>query len=474
MPKKVTTEDFIKRAKEVHGDRYDYSESVYVNSREKVTIICPDHGPFKQRPSHHTNGSGCPACGDVSISKTLTRSTGEFVDLAMKKHTNPTYDYSESEYVNSMTPVVIICPHHGRFSQLPNSHLQGNGCPSCGKNKIKSTIRVPFESFSLLNDKEFMYKRYNEIGSCKLAEELQVDRKTVSNYMTMHGIETNPNVGTSFAEKEIASYLKEEGLEFIEGDRKILDGKEIDLYIPQFQLGIEYNGLFWHSNKYVDNQYHLTKTNIAESKGIHLIQIFEDEWIDRKDIVLSKIKSLCGIIDHRVYARNTTVERKTNAEVKSFYNRTHIQGHADGSLSYCLVDKSNNMVACMSFINKKDGNWELSRFSTSCSVVGGFSKLLTHFKRNHHWKNIISFADRRWSKGNVYEKNGFTEVSRTYPNYYYILGQKRIRKQNFRRDSIKKKMKFFDPSLSEKENMEANGIYRIYDCGLIKYEINNT
>lgn len=126
MPKKLTTEEFIEKAKAIHGDKYDYSKVNYINNHTKVEIICPKHGSFWQKPCHHINrGDGCPECRK---NKKLTK--GEFITRAIKIHNNK-YDYSKVDYKNNSTKVCIICPEHGEFWQNPNNHIRGAGCPKC-------------------------------------------------------------------------------------------------------------------------------------------------------------------------------------------------------------------------------------------------------------------------------------------------------------------------------------------------------
>lgn len=125
--KKLTTAEFIEQAKKVHGDRYDYSKVVYKKSKEKVTIICPEHGAFRQAPNTHLCGGGCAKCaGRVKLT------TPELIDKARKVH-GDRYDYSKVEYNKSSVEVTIICPDHGAFRQTPNTHLSGRGCSACGR-----------------------------------------------------------------------------------------------------------------------------------------------------------------------------------------------------------------------------------------------------------------------------------------------------------------------------------------------------
>lgn len=133
MSKRVTTADFIERAKAVHGDRYDYSLTEYLGIHKDVTIVCVEHGPFPQSPANHYQGKGCPDCGG---SKPHT--TESFIKAACAIH-GERYDYSQVEYRNNKAFVTIICPDHGPFPQLAAVHLRGNGCPDCGGNKKHDT-----------------------------------------------------------------------------------------------------------------------------------------------------------------------------------------------------------------------------------------------------------------------------------------------------------------------------------------------
>lgn len=132
--KKLTNEEFIYRAKEIHGDKYDYSKVEYVNNRTKVCIICPEHGEFWQTPKNHLIGDKCPICGNVQISLKKKKTTEQWVKESMNIHGSD-YDYSKSEYISSKDKICIICPIHGEFWIIANDHLQGRGCPKCRKRK---------------------------------------------------------------------------------------------------------------------------------------------------------------------------------------------------------------------------------------------------------------------------------------------------------------------------------------------------
>jgi len=131
VSKRYTTEEFIELARTVHGDKYDYSRVVYVDSVTPVSIVCPEHGEFKQRPVHHLSGRGCPACSRLIVKRALSDTQESFIEKARKVHGDK-YDYSLAVYNGSDVPVRIICPIHGEFSQSPHSHIGGKGCPDCG------------------------------------------------------------------------------------------------------------------------------------------------------------------------------------------------------------------------------------------------------------------------------------------------------------------------------------------------------
>lgn len=140
MSRKLTTEEFVQKAKEKHNGKYDYSRVEYKDSKEKVCIICKEdgHGEFYQRPNDHIRGCGCPMCKSIAVGDRRRSSTEKFIRTVSELH-NGKYDYSKVKYKNNTTRVCIICPTHGEFYQTPNSHLNGNGCSKCaGNTKLTS------------------------------------------------------------------------------------------------------------------------------------------------------------------------------------------------------------------------------------------------------------------------------------------------------------------------------------------------
>ncbi|MHA1372307.1 MAG: hypothetical protein ACTSRA_21620 [Promethearchaeota archaeon] len=139
ISKPITTKEFIKRAKSAHGEKYNYSKTNYVNANIKVIISCPDHGQFKQKPSAHSFGQGCPKCGHELMRSTLLYSTPKFIELSKNIH-GEKYDYSKTNYEESKKKIKITCQKHGDFYQRPNDHLNGNGCPKCAGTHLQNEI----------------------------------------------------------------------------------------------------------------------------------------------------------------------------------------------------------------------------------------------------------------------------------------------------------------------------------------------
>lgn len=303
----------------------------------------------------------------------------------------------------------------------------------------------------------------------QIADALGVGDTTVGRYLRKHGIRTqlfNASVG----ERELAQWIQSLGVEVVSNTRSIISPKELDIYLPDHKLAIEYCGLYWHSEQQgKDRQYHRKKYLACKEQGIQLLTIFEDEWMQRRQQVERKLRHLLGLNTDKIAARKTkcvTLDTKTK---DAFFEAHHIQGTGPGSITYGL-EHEGSIVAAMTFIQHAHGAYTLNRYATSTNVVGGFSKLLNHFKQHNVWRGLISFADLRWSDGGLYVKNGWLLDSILPPDYYYSPdGHTRFHKFNYRRKNLPKLLKTFDPALSEWENCKANDVLRIWDCGKTRY-----
>ena len=290
-----------------------------------------------------------------------------------------------------------------------------------------------------------------------------------------------PNKGLSVAEKDIFNLVYNYCNDVKETVRNIIPNKELDIYIPSKKLAIEYNGLYWHNNTMLrgDTKYHLNKTELCENKGIQLIHIFEDEYDYKKDIVLSRIKNLIGVYDNIVYARKCIIKEIDSKIKNNFLYNNHIQGSCNSKYNYGLY-YDNELISIMTFGNlrialgskSKENTYELLRFCNKLGyhIPGAASKLFKYFIKIINPNKIISYADRRWSKGNLYYKLGFNLIRKTDPNYWYIINGKREHRFGWRKNILKDKLEKFDENKTEYQNMLDNGYDCVYDCGNYLFE----
>ena len=482
--KRFTKDEFIKKCKEIHGDIYDYSKVEYKNINTKVTIICPTHGEFKQIGINHMLGQGCPKCAGRGLNN------NEIIEKFISIHGN-TYDYSKVKYDGMHKKVCIICPEHGEFYQTPSKHILGQRCRKCGYNENGINRRMTQEEFieksNCVHNNNYDYSKVEYKTShdkitiiCHKHGEFE---QLPYDHLHGHGCPSCSNT-FSIGEMEIYQYLCEIlGKEnVVLHDRSILNGKEIDIYIPNKNIGIEYNGLYWHSElNSKDKWYHVNKLNECNKKGIKLIQIFEDEYLSNKDLVYKKIEHILNIerFCPKIMARKCLIKEIDNYIAKDFLSKNHIQGYSNTTLSIGAFYQG-ILVGVMCF-NKtgKDNEWILNRFATDnkyiCQGIGG--KLFKYFIKLYNPNNVKSFADRRWTTNeddNLYTKIGFELTNILKPDYRYIDSsnpKERIHKFNLRKKTLHNKYDL-PIEFTEKQMTDKLGYVKIWDCGLYKYEWN--
>lgn len=251
--------------------------------------------------------------------------------------------------------------------------------------------------------------------------------------------------------------------------RKVIQPYELDIYIPEKSVAIEYNGVYYHCDDVKGKDYHLKKTERCEELGIRLIHIFETEWHEHKDICKSIIKSSLGVYDARVYARDCIIKEVSPSDAREFLEVNHIQGTVNSS--YRLGLYYNSELVQIITIGKsrfKDGEVELLRMCSKLGwqVIGGFSRLM----KNQPYKELISYVDRCKFSGVGYFSSGWAFISYTMPSYFYSNsnGETTISRYQAQKHKLLKLLKVFDPQLTEAENMKNNNWFRVYDCGNLK------
>jgi hypothetical protein len=285
----------------------------------------------------------------------------------------------------------------------------------------------------------------------------------------------NYSTGKSCQENILSDFIESLGFNVYKNDRKTLGGLEIDILIEGTNIGIEYNGLYWHSEMNVENNYHKNKQKKALDSGIFLINIWEDDLSNKEDIVKSKIKHILGKTENIIYARKCKIGFPLFKEAKDFLENNHIQGFCPYKKSIGLYHNG-NLISIATFGRRKitgKSEYELLRFCNKKDhhIPGGFSKVIKEFTKNTDIERIITFADKSWSfpESNLYSRNGFEFIGESEPNYWYIVDKVRKHRFNYRKDILVKKG--YSKDLTEREIMFELGYYRIYDCGQYKYEL---
>lgn len=405
---RMSKDEWVKIARNKHGDKYDYSLVDYINNHTRVTIICPDHGEYIQLPKDHTQGHGCLWCAKEVFRKDNAKDTKQFIKEAMSIH-GDLYDYSTTKYVTAKLKVDIKCSYHGIFKQKAIDHLYGHGCPKCstivssGHQDIIDYIKSIYNGTIIINDKTLIYPY------------------------------------------------------------------EIDIVIPDEKLAIEFNGLYWHSygkkETTDEKRRHQRKVDRCEDIGFNLFQIWENQWYDSERIVKSMISGKLGL-NKRIYARKCNIIELSNDSYKQFMQDHHLQGYVNASIKYGLLH-DNTLMSVISFNKHQKYQWEISRFASNAfhTVTGGFSKLLFHFVKEIKPFMVCSYANRDHSCGNLYDKNGFKLLYKTEPGYCYTDKHRVFSRQKFQKHKLSNVLKEFDRKLSEPQNMFNNGYRRVWNSG---------
>lgn len=475
-------EEFITLIKETHGNRYDYSLAVYDGDKKKVTLTCLEHNiQFKQRASSVINGlDGCPECRKTKYGKHLRSSTEDFIKKATEVH-GERYDYSNAVYQTNSNDIEIRCPKHGIFFQTPANHLQGQGCSACNREEREKRLQESFISHvASTHQQKYSYENISSYDAREKVEIICPEHgsffQTPSNHRKGSGCPICANIGPSKGEDEVVEFIQSIcDFDIERSSRNVIPPYELDIYIPSHNIAIEFNGVYWHSEVYRSSDYHQKKSLLCMEKGVQLIHIWEDNWNSesKREVIKKKIKAKLGVSVERVFARKCKIVIPDPTEVRSLVESNHIQGFTGASI-WIGLEYDKELIACIGMKRTEDaGVWDLIRYSTSKQVIGGFSRLLSYFKRNYAWSMVFTYAHLDYSHGNLYEQTGFTKKHITPPGMYYAKNRIRHRREKFMKHKLKNKLEVFYPEKTERENMNMNGFVRIYDSGNIRYELHN-
>lgn len=463
-------------------------EGTLSKKKDKVVAVCPEHGEYNAPISRILEGK-CPCwkCAIREFKKKNVMSADTVQKRIDDKFGENGAILDKSTYVNTAVKATFTCKHCGRkFTIKPNNLFQNNSkyaCSECSKKErvnknLKPNAKFIDEVKSIYGDSLTIISEYK-----KSSEKVKVHcnecgrdfYKEANSLLQGNGCPYHHRK-KSYLEEEVYDFVKSLSSDAVASDRIILKGYELDVYVPSKKIAIEFDGLFWHSEVKKEPNYHLWKTEMCEKQGIRLIHIFEDEWLYKKEIWKSMLCSIFGTTENRIYARKCDIKEVIDVhESTEFLKANHLQGWCPSSLKLGLY-YNDEIVSIMTFgksrhfIGSGKYQWELLRFCNklNTSVIGGASKLFKYFIDKYQPKNIVSYADRRWSEGNLYYKLGFALKNYSKPNYYYVIGDKRKYRFEFRKSVLVEK--YGCPiDMSEKEFCFSQHWYRIYDCGAMAF-----
>lgn len=487
--------------------------SVKQRGNTKLIWSCEIHGEYSQSIEEHLKRPYCPKCASAKSREKghqNRRAKNPFSPLLLSSLTEKSREDLINGVVTLSDSLSFYCEQHDVvYKQIAYHFISGNkGCPFCKRERMAKALQKskrennPYPQWFLseLSPKDYNRVLSGELSTNDKAEFVCPKHGVYSQviYTHINGTTGDPKCGCPSCAAEISKYGSREESEVreflssfteVQKVRGLIKGPhgynmELDMYLPEFKLAVEFNGLYFHSYENltkklepsVAKRYHLYKTEECLKKGITLIHLWEDDWCLRKSVVQNMLLSKIGKLNReRVYARNTTCRELSSEEASIFLLNNHIQGPCSGSHFGLFLNGV--LLSVMSMVkapsNTQDsGSVILNRYATVPThfVVGGFEKLLEHATKGY--KTVVSYADREISVGKLYERQGFKLCGVTPPDYKYVLNHQRVHKFNLRKEVFKKSHMFYDESLSESELAVANGIIKVYGCGLLKYKKN--
>lgn len=399
----------------------------------------------------------------LGCSKTLVRVyLKEFGIQSVNRRTKPTLDKDlliRENYENKLTLKQIAKKYDRTYVSIKHMFKKFDIKP------INNVVHKNQEKREGLFKKYDVTSLYGQLTKIEIQKKLGVGQEYLDQVL---GDTPKPFMLQSSYEREMSEFIASliPDITIDTNRRDLISPKEVDIYVPSHKLAIEIHGLYWHSLVHKEKKYHKDKVDACENKNITLLQFFEDEWVNKKDICKSILLSHLNRCT-KLHARKCVIVAPTTSVCRKFFDDNHLQGFTNSSKCYAL-EYNNEIVCMMSFGKNRFGDgWELIRFCNKLnhSVVGGASKLLKKFISETRPQKLISYADRRISSGRLYKNLNFSFVKNTDVGYSYIVGKTRSNRMNWQKHKLEKKLPVFDPNKTEIENMIENKMFPIYDAG---------
>jgi hypothetical protein len=385
---------------------------VYCGLDYDMVFLCGNkHGEFTTKPRYIIQKhSGCPVCKNAKISNTAAKDLNTFVSQLQQIAPHIKL-VAGQKYINTDSKMNFLCKVGHKFTTVPKTILQSHGCSKCA---------------NISRRKKLSHTVYDDGTTGDIQAEID----------------------------------------------KIIQGTTLNVVVvPTHQAYDKY-------------QYATLMDELRQTQ--HTIMLFEDEWLDNRELITKKLEHYANStnVTQQIHARKCVIRVCSPSEKRGLLDEHHVQGNDNAQINYGAY-YNDILIAVMTFCRPRvsvghkgqyTGMWELSRFCTDTNyrIPGIASKLLKHFQRNNQWTEIYSYADKRWSVGNMYQQLGFTLTADNPPGYFYVVDGKRKHRWNYRKDVIKNTLPNYDPNLTEQQNMTNHGFWRVWDCGTLKFTLNNT
>ena len=442
---KTLTEVLTKFPQEIL-DRYDFSAASYKGALARMEgVKCLLHGKFSQYAAQfRKNGAGCPRCGEAKRIEGRTSSELDYIRRAKEIHKVRGYDYSHVRFTRMNALITVGCPTHGGFAVSANKHLyRAQGCPTCATEgrRLRAPMIQPLASASkIANTAKGFFLRCAEVhsGLYSYPEQTYLGAKHKVRVVCpkhgeflqvawghLRGRGCKQCVHKSQPEITIEAFLSQY-TSVDRGRRDLIAPKELDFYLPEFNLGVEFHGLYHHLTS-KRGLLHREKWALAQKAGIRLVQIFEDEWLNKQDIVKARLLAFIGKSEKRD-ARKLVLKDVQWEEARDFLAITHIQGAGPVGAAYGLYE-GGRLMAVATFGRsrsgammgaRKEGEYEVLRYASIGSVRGGFTRLFAQFKKDFTPDKVISYCDLRYGTGGLYRAAGFELAGVTEPDYWWV------------------------------------------------------
>lgn len=472
---------FVELARRTHGDIFEYPEDSYRAFHSKTKIVCGEHGEFWQTPVNHTkHGYSCPKCTGRGWDHS------DFLTRVATVH-GDRYDYSQSSFTLATNDIIVTCREHGDFSQAAHYHIAGAGCRKCATEANEITEKTFLERAKerhgdLYDYSKTVYNKYLEKVDILCRKHGTFRQYPIRHVRNGYGCPKCPSSYSKPHEK-LVEYIRDlgfiEGRDFLINDRTAIGPKELDIYFPEKKLGIEINGVYWHSTNEVEALHvfkhrHLNKRNLCRAVDITLMQVTDTEILGRFTLIGSIVAAALGVSLHKVFARKCLLREVSKVEARVFLEENHLQGNTAASIYLGLYSTEGVLIQLMTFGKprfNREYSYELIRLCSkkNTKVIGGSARLFRYFVNNYlkEAEKVISYCDTRVFQGEVYEKLGFSLLRETKPNYVYLdkccnLAGGRLK---FQKHKLSRILTSFDSNLTESQNMFANGYRIMFDCG---------